>query len=321
MKGESKRHIFIGLDLGGTTIKLALIDGEKIVVTHKIISKAGQSFKTQLPKIKLTIDNLLKTQGISPHKLGGIGLAFPSIVDNQKKRILSQYVKFSDADQIDLVKWTREGWGIPFAIENDARAALVGEWQFGAGKGSNHLVMITLGTGVGSGVILDGKLVRGAHHVGGNLGGHTIINMHGSRCNCGSHGCVETEASGWVVHQKYQGHPRLPDSELSEEKQIDYKSVFTLAEKGDDLARDIREHALKAWAVNALNFVHHFDPEILILGGGIMHSGKYIIPYIQAFIDQYAWQPSGTIKVMKAKQIDFAGALGMGYLAQTTIRS
>ncbi len=305
----------IGVDLGGTTIKLGLVNGRDIVATKKILADADLNFASKLPAIRSAVDQLLADHRINPQQLEGIGLAFPSVVNSKRRKILSHYVKFSDADKVDLVQWAREHWSVPLALENDARAALVGEWQYGSGQGYSHVVMITLGTGVGSGVLLDGKLVRGAHHVGGNLGGHTIINLNGSTCNCGIRGCVESEASGWSVHEKFARDPLYPQSLLSQRGDINYQAVFQSAADGDAFATKIRDHSRHVWAVNALNFVHHFDPEVLILGGGIMKSADQIMPYVQDFIDENAWQPAGSIKVVAAKEHNYAGVLGMSYLA------
>ncbi len=312
----TESNISIGVDLGGTNIKLGALKGKDLLAKKSIIAAAGDKMAERLPIIRDAINQLLREGAIRPADLAGIGIAFPSVVDGINKKILSRYVKFTDADEIDLEAWTRRHWNVPLALENDARAALVGEWQFGVGQDVDNIVMLTLGTGVGSGVLIDGKLIRGAHHLGGNLGGHTIINIHGGACNCGSFGCVETEASGWALHEKYRNHSLYEKSILSGATQISYQDVFSTDADMDPLAQEIRSHSLKTWAANALNFVHHFDPEILILGGGIMKSGHLIIPHVQAFIDQNAWLPSGSVKVVSAQQADFAGVLGMAFLAQ-----
>ena len=312
--------ISAGIDLGGTTIKIGVVQDGALLHSQTIQAASDQSMRKRLPIIESAINRAFTNLNLSLQALSAVGLAFPSIVDNKHKKILTRYVKFTDADEVDLNSWVTTCWGVPLALENDARAALVGEWQFGAGRGYQHIVMITLGTGVGSGVLLDGKLVRGAHHVGGNLGGHTIVNVGGSECNCGSLGCVETEASGWALHDNYKNDPKYRISKLSSQGKISYRKVFQYASQGDTFAKYIKDHSLKVWAANALNFVHNFDPEVLILGGGIMKSADQIIPFIQSFIDEYAWQPKGSIKVVAAEHENHAGILGMGYLAEQECR-
>lgn len=182
----------IGIDLGGTNTKIGLVSGGAILATDKIHSHADEPMGRRLPQIKAAIDELLHKNDITTDTLAAIGLAFPSVVDNANKTILSRYVKFTDASEHNLNDWAQDSWGVPLALENDARAALIGEWMYGAGKDYQNIVMITLGTGVGSAVLIEGKLFRGSQHFGGNLGGHTVLNLHGDKCNCGAIGCVET---------------------------------------------------------------------------------------------------------------------------------
>lgn len=307
--------VYVGIDLGGTNIKIGLVGNGKILASESIFADAEHSMRDRLPVIRKTVDELLIKTGYTQNKIGGVGLSFPSIVDNKNRKILSRYVKFSDADEVDLNQWSLEHWKVPLALENDARAALVAEWQYGAGKGYQNIVQITLGTGFGSGVLLEGKLFRGAHHVGGNLGGHVMVNFQGDPCNCGAFGCMETEASGWVIHDKWKSDPLYPESKLSREEKITYKSVFHWAQ-ADALAAKTLKYSLQAWSANVYNLVHHFDPEVVIIGGGIMKSGDLIVRHLQEFIDRYCWQPPGSVKILPAQQSEYAGMLGMAYLAQ-----
>jgi len=306
----------IGVDLGGTSIKIGLVKAGKVLIHTEIEAEADISFADKLPHIKQSIDQLLRDKKLFKSDLGGIGMAFPSIVDSKKMKILSKYVKYADADNIDLQKWARDAWGIPLLLENDARAALVGEWQMGAGRGARNLVFISLGTGVGSAVIIDGKLLKGAHFLAGNLGGHMIINFKGEPCNCGSFGCVETEASGWVLAQKFGDYPGLKQKEWAKDAPISFESIFTQAKKGDMLAKEIRDRCLKAWAAATINLVHAFDPEVIVMGGGIMKSKDQILPFIQEYVDTYTWLPPGTIKIVPAQQVKLAGIIGMAYLLE-----
>ncbi|MCB0686635.1 MAG: ROK family protein [Saprospiraceae bacterium] len=304
---------YVGIDLGGTNIKIGVVKDGAILISDSISAESDHSMRERLPVIRETIDRLLQKKQIDTDRLGGIGLSFPSVVDDKNRRILSRYVKFSDADEIDLNQWAIDIWGVPLALENDARAALVAEWQYGAGQGFDNIVQITLGTGFGSAVLLEGKLFRGAHHVGGNLGGHVMINFQGDPCNCGAYGCMETEASGWVLHNKWKQDPLYRDSLLAREDNITYRTVFQYQE--DALSKKILAHSLQAWSANVYNLVHHFDPEVVIVGGGIMKSGDLIIHHLQDFVDQYCWQPRGSVKILAATHSEFAGMLGMAYLA------
>src|SRR5262249_29473232 len=126
-------------------------------------------------------------------------MAFPSLIDSRTGRVLAAYGKYADAPQIDLPQWSRKTLRLPLIIENDARMALLGEWQAGAGRGCDDLVMVTLGTGIGTAALIEGIVVRGRHGQAGVLGGHLTVQQDGRQCTCGNRGCAEAEASTSVL--------------------------------------------------------------------------------------------------------------------------
>src|SRR5690606_10461604 len=213
----------IGIDMGGTSIKLGLVHDGTLVEATKVPAAAEVTLSARLDDIALRVRQLADKHGVV---LNGIGLAFPGIVDAPNKRILSRYVKYPDADTVDLPLWAAREFGLPIAVENDARAHLVGEWQYGAGRGCDDLVLVTLGTGVGSAAMMDGNLIRGRHHIAGNLGGHMTVNLFGSVCNCGNIGCVESEASTWSLQRSLSRAPEFHGSALSLEGDVNYEKVF-----------------------------------------------------------------------------------------------
>ena len=307
--------VYAGIDLGGTNIKIGLVLDGTIIAQSSLAAHSESPMQERLPEIRDAINALLASIDMTGAELGGVGISFPSVIDNKAKKILTKYVKFPGAEQVNFDQWSMDCWNVPLALENDARAALVAEWQYGSGRGYNNIVQVTLGTGFGSAVLIDGHLFRGAHHAGGNLGGHTIINFMGDPCNCGASGCMESEASGWVVNSKWKKDPEFQRSKLAKESEINFKHVFRWAEQEDPLAQKILTHSLKAWSANIFNLVHHFDPEIVIVGGGIMKSADQIIPFVQRFLDDHLWQGPDVVKVVPATHTDFAGMLGMAYLA------
>lgn len=219
----------------------------------------------------------------------GLGIASPGIVDSIQKRILSIDKKFGDAPDIDLEEWCLQSFNLPFTIENDARSALLGEWKYGNAKSYENAVLMTLGTGVGSAAVMEGQLLRGKHFTAGILGGHSVINYKGNLCNCGNQGCVETEASTWNLPVIAKTDHNFTLSELSSSP--DYELVFKLAEEDDAAAKHLRNRSLQAWAACAVNLIHAYDPEILVLTGGIMASSPQILPYIRQHIETHAWTP------------------------------
>lgn len=307
--------VTIAADLGGTRIKLGIIKDSEILATAKLESRASESIEDNLSSISLAAKTLLLQLDISLGELKGIGLSFPGIVDSMHSRVLSQYEKYKNAYGFDFKAWALQEWGLPIAMENDARAALLGEWIKGAGKGLENIVLLTLGTGVGSAVLLEGRLLKGAHFLAGNLGGHMSVNLNGGPCNCGFFGCLETEASTWSLPDKARNHTGFGESSLSQVECIDYSTLFQEAENGDMLSLHLVESSLKAWGVGVVNMVHAYDPERIIIGGGIMQRKAVILPYLQDMIDQYAWAPAaGSVKIVSAAQVEYAGLLGMDYL-------
>jgi glucokinase len=303
------------LDLGGTRIKFGLISNGQCVVTSSLAIPSSERFATVLPLIEAEIYRMMRESGFT--RLDGIGMAFPTIVDSDRMRLLYQYVKYTDANDLDLTTWAKARWNATLVMENDARAALVGEWQFGAGKGVDNLVMVTLGTGVGSAALVNGRLLKGSHYLAGNLGGHQTIRFDGKRCNCGNVGCLESEASSWALPEMIKQHVLYPESPFAQGENSDFEAVFRLATAGDSLAISIRDHCLEAWAAGILNLVYAYDPDRIVIGGGVMHSAALILPFIQQKIAQAAWLPPNAIQVVAAQQPDWAGVLGMGHLGAT----
>jgi glucokinase len=304
----------IVLDLGGTLIKLALAVKGKLLAVNEIEVSDHKLLKPFLPVIEEKVREMAYSDSISATEFAGIGMAFPSIVDCDNGKILSDYVKYKDTNDLNLHNWAKEKFNAPIFFENDSRAALIGEWQYGAGLGHKNIVLITIGTGVGSSVLMDGKILRGKHYLAGNLGGHITINYKGKTCNCGNIGCLESEASTWALPEKIKQHPGFINSDLKKEKNLDFEALFRLAAVGDSLACTIRDECLKAWSFGVVNLIHSFDPEIVIVGGGVMKSKDYILPYIQETIDRHTWLAAGTVKIKPAKYENHAALLGMDFL-------
>lgn len=303
----------IALDLGGTRIKFGLVENGQLLASANLEVPSSESFAAVLPIIEAQVERMLA--GTGTQRFEGIGMAFPTIVDSDRRRLLYKYVKYNDANDLDLVAWAKAKWDAPLAMENDARAALVGEWQYGAGRGAENLVMVTIGTGVGSAALINGQLLKGSHYLAGNLAGHMIINLDGNICNCENVGCVESEASSWILFEMIQQQPGYKDSAFVNGERANFETVFRLAASGDAFAASIRNRSLYVWSTAVLNLVYAYDPERVIIGGGVMHSADVILPYIDTKLSEAAWLPENAVEVVAAQQPDWAGVLGMGYLA------
>jgi glucokinase len=231
-------------------------------------------------------------------------------VDADAGRVLSTNKKYEDAPGLDLAAWCREDLGLPFRMENDARMALLGERNAGAARGFDDVVMMTLGTGIGGAAMIGGALLRGRHYQAGCLGGHVAMNPRGRRCTCGGVGCAEAEASTWALPAICREWPGFVASGLVRESQLDFATLFRVAGAGDAVAEAILAHCIDVWAALAVGLIHAYDPEAIVVGGGVMRSGGRILSAIQKRVEETAWTPWGKVQVRPAQCGDDAALLG-----------
>lgn len=309
----------IGIDLGGTVIKIGLVQGSEIVAEARMDAFSSNGLAPTLPLMEDRINAMLLQHGIDHSQLSGIGLAFPGLVDSRARKVLSTNKKYDDAARLDLQEWANQKWQASFFIDNDARMAAVGEWKFGAGKGYDNLVAVTIGTGLGSSAIIEGKLLRGKHYQAGVLGGHISLNYRGGTCTCGNIGCAEAEASTWNIAEKIKNAPFFSGSILSGQPKLDFEALFRAAKENDPLACSIKEECLRIWSTAVINLVHAYDPEVVVLAGGILASQDQILPYIQEAVNDYAWCPWGTVSVRASELHHKAAILGVTYCLQNEL--
>ena len=304
----------LACDLGGTRVKIGLVrDGKVLAQTvEPANSKAGLA--PQLPVLKAAWLRLLDETGMRLTDCAGVGMAFPSIIEHATGQVLAEYGKYADAMSLDLRAWSRAELGLPLAIENDARMACIGEWQLGAGRGSDNLVMMTLGTGLGTSAILEGRVLRGVHGQAGILGGHLTLRYGGRPCSCGNIGCAEAEASTAFLAGLAAARPDFAASALAGEPLLDFAAVFRQAAAGDACAVALRDHSVLVWASLAVNLIHCYDPELVILGGGIMASADVILPAVREHVGRYAHTPWGKVRVEASALGDQAALVAAEWL-------
>ena len=309
----------IAIDLGGTIIKIGLLNNGQLIDRLEIKAQSATGLMNQLLDLEISINQLLTTNNILKGDVLGIGFSFAGLVDSSRNRILSTNQKYEDAPDIDLVGWAMEKWDWPLFAENDARMALLGEWQCGAGQNCTDLVMVTLGTGIGTGVLIGGKLLKGKHFQAGNLGGHLVVNHRGTLCTCGNIGCVEAEASTWRLPSLLKEHPQFVNSSMKNEDVLDFKALIDHAAKGDQVAVEVLDHCLSVWAAGFISMIHAFDPEIIVISGGIMKSSSVILPPLQKKVNELAWTPWGKVKLVEAQFPDSAALYGADYLVRSSL--
>ncbi len=306
----------IGIDLGGTRIKTGLLHEGMIVAKSIVDVTDSGSLASELPGIEKSIQDMLRKYETGK-EINGVGIALPCLVDSDNNLILSDYIKYRDAAKLDLADWVNRTWGAGLIIENDAKAALTGEMQFGACRGASNAVLLTIGTGIGSAVIMNGKLLKSRNHLAGNLAGHMCIDYRGVTCNCGSTGCAETIASSWALPERINSlHPIESSYKRETIKFNDFRSLFEAAAKEDKLALKIEKDCLIAWSAVLINMIYAYDPEIIVLSGGVLGSAGRIIPYLRNEIDKCSWLKKNNIQLVVAQHPDWAGVMGAAWLSR-----
>jgi glucokinase len=300
----------LAVDLGGTHATCGLVENQTILAHETIDTDRAKSLGAVLPEVVDVFHRLADRKGFSLTECSAVAIGFAGLVDSCAVRVLSTNGKYEDATEIDLAAWSRQTLGLPLRIENDARMALLGEFYAGAARGFTEVVMMTLGTGIGGVAMMDGKLLRGKHFQAGCLGGHIPVLFNGRKCTCGAIGCAEAEAAGWSLPLVVKDWPGVSQSALSKYPHVGFKELFEEAERGDGVAIAIRERCLNVWAADAVGLVHAYDPEIIVMGGGVMQSARVIIPYIESYLRQYSWTPWGEVRVRVAELGNNAALLG-----------
>lgn len=310
----SKNKYYIGVDLGGTRIKIGLVSDHRVIEKKMLSADPRGGLQNSLCAITAEINSLMQKPGTG--ELSGIGLGFPGLVDPVDKRILSTNKKYDDALEVDLQKWANDNWAVPFCVDNDARMAALGEWKSGAATDTDNFVSVTIGTGVGTAVVMEGKLLRGKHFQAGCLGGHFSLSYHGHACTCGNIGCLEAYASTWSIKERIVEDPGYSTSLLSGVASIDFENLFSAAKRGDALAIKIRQDCLDAWSTGIISLIHAYDPDVVILGGGAMNNHEDILPYVTQRVHEHAWTPWGKVALRPTMLLSNAGILGATYCVQ-----
>lgn len=296
----------LAVDLGGTVIKAGRVENGRVVARAQL---PGQSEGGAAQALARVAEQL---RSLRTDEVAGVAIGLPTLVDAVACRVLVDMKgKYEGLAQTDLRAWAQRELHLPLHLENDAHAALLGEWRFGAGRGCDDLVMITLGTGIGTSVILRGKALRGRHSHAGNLGGHFVIDPHGLDCVCGARGCIEAQQSLRAMQRLAQQDPRFADSVLGKRGQPDFDYAALFAHRDTDaLARDMLSRSLDLWGAMVQSLIHAYDPDRVIIGGGILRSRDAIVPHLQSFADR-ACTPGGAVRIVATELHDDAALLGL----------
>lgn len=296
----------IAVDFGGMVIKVSAYEGEspEPLWFETLEANSMQGMGQALARVK----NLIGSRATGA--LSCMGIASPGIVDPVKCRVTFINGKYEDAVSVDFREWCRENFNCSLVMINDANAALRGETAYGCAVGYENAVMLILGTGVGTAAMMNGRMVTGVHNQAGILGGHFIVNPFGRGCNCGAVGCLETYAgSKEIIYQAEADRGRVK-SRIFEERPLSMKWIAACRRYGDAYASRIMNTAIGYYAAAAVNMIHAYDPECVVLSGGITNSQE-IVDEIVEIVRRQAWLPYGEPAFLHAENPDRSVTLGL----------
>ena len=302
-----------GVDIGGTTVKIGLFTTEgELLEKWEIKTRTENHGEAILPDVAESLQNKMQEKNIRKSEVDGIGIGIPAPVMEdgvvQKTANLGWGYK-------EVTREMKELTGLPVAAGNDANMAALGEMWLGAGKGQINMIMVTLGTGVGGGIIVNGKPLAGSHGAGGEIGHFCVNEEETETCGCGNTGCLEQYASATGISRLARRRLERDDSPSSlRGSEISAKAVFDALKEGDAVAKEIVEefgsylgHALAAIAVIT-------DPSMIVIGGGVSKAGEILLEYVEKYFHEKAFFAKQDTRFVLAQLGNDAGICGAAKL-------
>ena len=315
MKAGRKLPI-LAIDLGGTKIVAALVSHPpQMIARDYSLTLAGEGLETVTGRIFSAIDRVLSAKNIAPPQLHSIVIAAAGAIDPERGLVTSSpnLTGWRDVPLRDMV---RERYKVNTLLTNDANAEALGEHQLGAGKGVSNLILVTVGTGIGGGIIINGRLYSGANGSAGEIG-HTTIDINGPRCRCGNIGCWETFASGRAMAREAQARVKWGEKSILAEmvkdeiEQITTEKIDMAAREGDSLALQVISKAATYLGIGMVNLVNAFNPEMIIVGGGVAKMGELLLEPARQVVRERTFKlASGVVRIVPAQLGDDGGVLG-----------
>ena len=292
--------VVIGIDIGGTSIKGALVDSNGVVL-HRFAMDVDKSNSGE-KEVNRFCDVMSKSiKEYDPNiKVEGIGIGMPGILDMDKGIVVSS-PNLPTWDNFHLGDIISKRMGLPVYLNNDANVAALAEARFGSGKDYKDMIMLTLGTGVGGGIIVDNKLYDGHKHMGAELG-HMVIRTGGNLCGCGRRGCFEAYASATALindtKKEMEKHPESKMNEIAANQgKINAKVPFLACKEGDKAGMRVVNRYVKYLSEGILNYCNIFRPEAVILSGGVANEGEYLLAKVRRYLKRHNYGMKGSPKV------------------------
>ena len=307
------KKYYLGIDLGGTFIKGGIVDSDgNIIVKDKTPTQSDLGANKVAENIANLCISLLKQANLKKNDVVGVGMGSPGMIDSERGEVV--FANNLNWEQVKICDEVQKLTGLKVKIANDANVAALGETKFGCGKNYKNTVFITLGTGVGGGIVIDGKLFEGNRSAGAEMG-HSVIVAGGEQCTCGRKGCLEAYASATALirdtKRAMQNNPNSLMWEIGSLDKVDGKTAFDYADKDAD-AKAVVDNYIEKLGVGLTNIANEFRPEVIMLGGGVCAQGDNLIVPLQAFVDKeiYAGSKGPQVKLLIATLGNDAGLLG-----------
>ena len=314
----------IGIDLGGTFIKFGLLDDRmRPVGVFQLPTPIDRSSDGVVDQMVAGAKRLISEQNIDSDDIVGVGIGSPGPLDLANGVVLAM-PNIPGMDNAPLRDRVSEGLALPAVLENDANAAAYGEYLCGAGKGACDIVMLTLGTGVGGGIVIDGKVLHGSHGIGAELG-HMIVQPGGERCGCGQEGCLERYCSATYLAEyavrlvRDHGRDSALAGILNEKGSIDARDINEAHKAGDVLATELWDREAHYLALGCVSLCRIFDPDRIVLAGGLAKAGDDLLEPVREHFSRLDWKlTEPQTEIVIASLGNDAGVIGAAGVAWET---
>lgn len=311
----------LGIDIGGTNIAAGVVDeGYNIISRSKVKTNSARGYEEVLRDIALAGELAAKEAGLSARDMESVGMGCPGTCNIESGIV--EYANNLKWNNVPLRRYVEDALEIPAYIENDANAAALGEYMAGAARGAKSAIVITLGTGLGAGIIIDGKIFSGSNYAGAEIG-HTVINVDGELCTCGRSGCFEAYCSATaLVNFTKRAIEQNPDSLMTElaekEGKISGRTAFNAAKAGDRAGQDVVDFFIKNLACGIINTINVFQPNILCIGGGVSNEGDNLLIPLKERISKevYSKNSASNTEITLCKLGNNSGIIGAALLGR-----
>ncbi len=304
----SRARLAVGVDFGGTNIKCGLVTlSGRVVRSHTFASAACAKPAAFIECVARSVEQLAAAEGIRRSALAGIGVGAPGPVDGQRG-LVQLLVNVPGWRKVPLASRLTRRLHLRAVIDNDVNLVTLGEWSFGAGRGARNLVCLTLGTGVGGGLMIEGRLFRGSSGTAGELG-HMVIDPRGPRCGCGARGCLEAHVGTAAIVRLGRAIPRQGIGPLTPEQ------ITRAAERGNRRAQAVWARIGAQLGIGLANVVNLLNPDRIVIGGGVANAWRWFYPTMTHTMRAQALAvPASEVRVVRARLGNRAGIVGAAVL-------